>query len=49
MTENREQGFDGEAGYAAAIDAVLAATRQDICVFDRLQFFRESRMIALQM
>lgn len=28
------QGFDSEAGYAAAIDALLAATRQDLCVFD---------------
>lgn len=26
--------FDSEAGYAAAIDALLAATRQDLCVFD---------------
>lgn len=28
------QGFDSEAGYALAIDALLAATRQDLCVFD---------------
>lgn len=27
-------GFDSEAGYAVAIDALLAATRQDLCVFD---------------
>lgn len=28
------QGFDTEAGYAAAIAAVLAATRHHLCVFD---------------
>lgn len=27
-------GFDSEAGYALAIDALLAATRQELCVFD---------------
>jgi len=29
-----EQGFDTEAGYVAAIDAVLAVTQQSLCVFD---------------
>ena len=35
MTDRRESGFDTEAGYAAAIDTVLAVTRQDVCAFDR--------------
>lgn len=34
MTDNRTPGFDTEAGYAAAIDAMLAATQQQLCVFD---------------
>lgn len=34
MTDGREQSFDSEAGYAAAIDALLAAVRQSVRVFD---------------
>jgi hypothetical protein len=34
MTAGREQSFDTEADYAAAIDAVLIATQQSVCVFD---------------
>jgi len=34
MTDGREQSFDTEAGYAAAIDAVLTATQLSVCVFD---------------
>lgn len=35
MTPTPEQGFDTEAGYAAAIDSVLAGTRTAVCIFDR--------------
>ncbi|MCX7174291.1 MAG: hypothetical protein NT159_10280 [Proteobacteria bacterium] len=34
MTDSQTRGFDTEAGYAAAIDVLLAATHQDVCVFD---------------
>ena len=35
MTSLAEQPFDTEVGYLAAIDAVLAATRREVCVFHR--------------
>jgi len=34
MTDGQERSFDTEAGYASAIDAVLTAVHQSVCVFD---------------
>lgn len=34
MTDGQERSFDSEAGYAAAIEALLTATQQSVCVFD---------------
>jgi len=47
MTGMPEQDFDTEAGYVAAIDAVLAVTQEALCVFDgdlaRMELERQAR------